>query len=70
MTDNTAPETIEGSSAAQTQLELKRLRAESAALRAELDETNQGVMPFMASSTCRPNSCARRRTSKAVSCRT
>lgn len=44
MTDNTARETLEGSSAQAIELELQRLRAESAALRAELDETNQGVL--------------------------
>ncbi len=44
MTDNTARETLEGSSAQATELELQRVRAEAAALRAELDETNQGVL--------------------------
>lgn len=44
MTDNTACETLEGSPALATELELQRVRAEAAALRAELDETNQGVL--------------------------
>ncbi|MBD8706164.1 MULTISPECIES: sensor histidine kinase [Pseudomonas] len=44
MTDNTARETLEGSPALATELELQRVRAEAAALRAELDETNQGVL--------------------------
>ncbi len=50
MTDNTARETPEGPSGIEieTRLELERLRTEAESLRAELDETNQGVLALYA----------------------
>ncbi|TDV58167.1 signal transduction histidine kinase [Pseudomonas graminis] len=50
MTDNTAGETPEGACGIEidTRLELERLRTEAESLRAELDETNQGVLALYA----------------------